>query len=88
MQEILESLAANLTDFFIYLAIALVALIGVFKCVLPVRRVARRLNRGGCWKPPPGKAGPYGRTLCFWAKKCRAPGGAFWSMPSSWTPGA
>ena len=46
MQEILESLAANLTDFFIYLAIALVALIGIFKCVLPVRRAARRLYRG------------------------------------------
>ena len=46
MTEILQSLAANLADFFIYLAIALVAVIGVVKCVLPVRRVARRLNRG------------------------------------------
>ncbi len=46
MTEILQNLAANLADFFIYLAIALVAVIGVVKCVLPVRRVARRLNRG------------------------------------------
>lgn len=45
MTEILESLAANLTDFLIYLAIALVALIGICKCVIPVRRAARRLRR-------------------------------------------
>ncbi|MBE5771980.1 MAG: hypothetical protein E7336_11490, partial [Clostridiales bacterium] len=46
MQEILESLAANLVDFLVYVAIALVALIGIFKCVLPVCRSARRLRRG------------------------------------------
>ena len=46
LQEILESLAANLVDFLVYVAIALVALIGIFKCVLPVCRSARRLRRG------------------------------------------
>lgn len=46
MTEILQNLAANLTDFLIYLAIGLVALIGIFKCVIPVRRAAHRLRRG------------------------------------------
>ncbi|MBR1585902.1 MAG: MotA/TolQ/ExbB proton channel family protein [Clostridia bacterium] len=46
MTEILDSLAANLTDFLVYLAIAMVAVIGIAKCVLPVRRAARRLRRG------------------------------------------
>lgn len=43
--EFLENLAANLADFLVYLAIVLVALIGVFKCVIPVRRSAHRLRR-------------------------------------------
>lgn len=46
MPEMLQSLAANATDFLVYLAIALVALTGIAKCVLPVRRSARRLRRG------------------------------------------
>ena len=46
MQEILENLAANLADFMIYFAIGLVAIIGICKCVLPVRRAAHRLRRG------------------------------------------
>ena len=46
MQEILENLAANLADFLIYFAIALVALIGICKCVIPVRRAAHRLRKG------------------------------------------
>ena len=43
--EFLENLAANLADFLVYLAIALVALIGIIKCVIPVRRNAHRLRR-------------------------------------------
>ena len=43
--EFLGNLAANLVDFLIYLAIAMVAVIGIFKCVLPVRRSAHRLHR-------------------------------------------
>lgn len=46
MIEIWNSLAGNITDFLVYLAIALVAVIGIVKCVLPVRRSARRLRRG------------------------------------------
>lgn len=42
---VLEALAANLTDFFVYLAIGVVALTGIVKCVAPVRRNARRLHR-------------------------------------------
>ncbi len=46
VNDILRSLAANVTDFLIYLAIALVAVIGIAKCVLPVRRAAGKLRRG------------------------------------------
>lgn len=46
MAELLQSLAKYLTDFLVYLAIALVALTGIVKCVLPVRRAGRRLRRG------------------------------------------
>lgn len=46
MPEIIKNLAENATDFLVYLAIALVALTGIAKCVLPVRRSARRLRRG------------------------------------------
>ena len=45
LPDILENLAANLTDVLIYLATAMVALIGIFKCVFPVRRAAHRLHR-------------------------------------------
>jgi len=43
--EFLDNLAANLVDFLVYLAIGLVVLIGIFKCVIPVRRSAHRLRR-------------------------------------------
>ena len=43
--EFLGNLAANFADFLVYLAIAMVALIGIFKCVLPVRNSAHRLHR-------------------------------------------
>jgi len=45
LPEILENISANLADFLIYIAISLVALIGIFKCVIPVRRAAHRLRR-------------------------------------------
>ena len=46
MTDILESLAANLVDSLIYIGIAVIALIGIVKCVVPVRAAARRLRRG------------------------------------------
>ena len=45
MQDIFADISANLTDFLIYAATILAALIGLFKCVLPVRRAAHRLRR-------------------------------------------
>ena len=45
MQDIFSDISANLTDFLIYAATILAALIGLFKCVLPVRRAAHRLRR-------------------------------------------
>lgn len=44
--ETASALLKNITDFLVYLAIGLVALTGIFKCVLPVRRAAGRLRRG------------------------------------------
>ena len=45
LPDILENLAANLTDVLIYMAIVMVALIGIIKCVFPVRKAAHRLHR-------------------------------------------
>lgn len=45
MEEILQNLASNMTDFMIYFATAAVALAGIVKCVLPMNRIARRLRR-------------------------------------------
>lgn len=46
MTAFLDGLAKNITIYIVYLAILLVALIGVFKCVMPVRRAAGRLRKG------------------------------------------
>lgn len=74
MQEILNSLAANLTDFVIYLAIALVALIGVFKCVLPVSRAARRLRRGvRLLETSTGEGRPVWQDVLFLGKEIQGP---------------
>lgn len=45
MQAILDNLLGNLTDFLIYTATAIVALVGLFKCVFPMTRAAGRLRR-------------------------------------------
>lgn len=46
MPELLKNLSVSLTDILIYGAIAVVALIGLVKCILPVRACARLLRRG------------------------------------------
>ncbi len=46
MSELMKSLASDLTNFLVYVAIALVFVIGIMKCVLPVSRAARKLRRG------------------------------------------
>ena len=79
MTEILQSLAANLADFFIYLAIALVAVIGVVKCVLPVRRVARRLNRGvRLLVTTTGEGRPVWQDVLFLGKEIQGTWRRFW----------
>ncbi len=74
MTEILESVMANLTDFCIYLAIALVALTGVFKCVLPVSRAARRLRRGiHLLETTTGEGRPVWQDVFFLGKEIQGP---------------
>ena len=74
MTDILESIMANLTDFCIYLAIALVALIGIFKCVLPVSRVARRLRRGiHLLETATGEGRPVWQDVLFLGKEIQGP---------------
>ena len=74
MTQILESLAANLTDFLIYLAIALVALIGVFKCVLPVSRAGHRLRRGiHLLETSTGEGRPVWQDVLFLGKEMQGP---------------
>lgn len=45
MGKLFADLAANLADFLVYLAIALVTVIGLMKCIIPVWKSARRLRR-------------------------------------------
>ena len=74
MNGILENLAANLTDLLIYIAIALVALIGIFKCVLPVSRVARRLRRGiHLLETATGEGRPVWQDVLFLGKEIQGP---------------
>ena len=74
MMEILENLAANLTDLLIYAAIAIVALIGVFKCVLPVSRVARGLRRGiHLLETATGEGRPVWQDVLFLGKEIQGP---------------
>ena len=74
MTDIVGSITANLTDFCIYLAIALVALIGIFKCVLPVSRVARRLRRGiHLLETATGEGRPVWQDVLFLGKEIQGP---------------
>ena len=74
MNGILENLAANLTDLLIYLAIFLVAMIGVFKCVLPVSRAARRLRRGiHLLETSTGEGRPVWQDVLFLGKELQGP---------------
>lgn len=46
LTEIMSNLTANLVDFIIYGAIAVVTIIGFIKCIFPTRACARHLRRG------------------------------------------
>ena len=74
MTDILESIMANFVDFCIYVAIALVALIGIFKCVLPVSRVARRLRHGiRLLETATGEGRPVWQDVLFLGKEIQGP---------------
>lgn len=46
MTDLMQNLAANLTDVLVYAATAIVFIVGLCKCVFPVRSAAHRLRRG------------------------------------------
>lgn len=46
LDELFQNLAKDLTNFLVYIAIALVFIIGIVKCVLPVSRAGKKLRRG------------------------------------------
>ena len=74
MPEILEKLASNAADVLIYAAIAIVALIGIVKCVLPVSRVARRLRRGiHLLETATGEGRPVWQDVLFLGKEIQGP---------------
>jgi len=74
LTELLNRLAANAADFAIYAAIALVALIGVFKCVVPVRRGARHLRRGiHMLETSTGEGRPVWQDALFLGKELQGP---------------
>ena len=74
MPDFLQNIASNLADFFIYLAIALVMLIGVAKCVVPVNRVARRLRRGvHLLETATGEGRPVWQDVLFLGKEIQGP---------------
>ncbi len=45
VQKVLQSLSGNIVDIIIYTAIGLVTLLGIFKCVMPLRQSIRCLKR-------------------------------------------
>ena len=70
----MNEVAANAADFAIYAAIAIVALIGVFKCVVPVRRGARRLRRGiHLLETSTGEGRPVWQDALFLGKELQGP---------------
>lgn len=74
MSEPFARIVANLTDYLIYLATALVALIGLFKCVIPVRRAAHSLRRAVSLLETTSPAGdrPVWQDVLFLGKRMQA----------------
>ena len=74
LQNFTANFAANVTDFLIYLAIGLVMLIGIVKCVLPVNRSARRLRRGvRLLETSTGEGRPVWQDVLFLGKEVQGP---------------
>ena len=74
LTNILASVTANVTDVLVYCAIAIVALIGIIKCVLPVSRVARRLRRGiHLLETSTGEGRPVWQDVLFLGREIQGP---------------
>ena len=74
LQDFLTNFTANATDFLIYLAIGLVMVIGIVKCVLPVNRSARRLRRGvHLLETAGGEGRPVWQDVLFLGKEVQGP---------------
>ncbi len=74
MGSFMENLAANLTDFVVYLAIGLVMLTGLVKCVFPLMRGARRLRRGiHLLETSTGEGRPVWQDVLFLGKELQGP---------------
>ncbi|MBQ7656331.1 MAG: MotA/TolQ/ExbB proton channel family protein [Clostridia bacterium] len=74
MEYVMENLAANLTDFAIYLAIGLVMLTGLVKCVFPLTRGSRRLRRGiQLLETSTGEGRPVWQDVLFLGKELQGP---------------
>ncbi len=74
MEHIMDNLAANLTDFAIYLAIGLVMLTGLVKCVFPLTRGSRHLRRGiHLLETSTGEGRPVWQDVLFLGKELQGP---------------
>ncbi len=74
MENFVENLAANLTDFVVYFAIGLVMLIGLVKCVFPLTRGARHLRRGiHLLETSTGEGRPVWQDVLFLGKELQGP---------------
>ncbi|MBR3108077.1 MAG: hypothetical protein IKH30_13020 [Clostridia bacterium] len=74
MENFMDSLAANLTDFAIYMAIGLVLLTGLVKCVFPLTRGSRRLRRGiHLLETSTGEGRPVWQDVLFLGKELQGP---------------
>ena len=74
LRDLSANFAAGITDFFVYLAIALVMITGIVKCVLPVSRSARRLRRGiRLLETSGGEGRPVWQDVLFLGKEIQGP---------------
>lgn len=74
MNAMIESLSVNLADFLVYLATALVAVVGLCKCVIPVQRAAHRLRRAiRLLETTTGEGRPVWQDVLFLGKDMQGP---------------
>lgn len=74
MNELFQNLASDLTNFLVYVAIALVFIMGLVKCVLPVSRAGRKLRRGiHSLEVHVGQVPPVWQDVMFLGKNMQGP---------------